>query len=58
MKEDKLIELCAKCAKEYAQGLEITNFRLEPKVSGFVKCGECGAKCWGRSYRVKRRDDK
>ena len=56
MKQDKPIELCAKCAEEYAKGLEITNMVMEPKASGMITCGECGRKCWGSSYRVKRRD--
>lgn len=56
MKQDKPIELCAKCAEKYAKGLEITNMVMEPKASGMITCGECGRKCWGGSYRVKRRD--
>ena len=56
MKQDKLIELCAKCAGEYAKGLEITNMVMEPKASGMITCGECRRKCWGSSYRLKRRD--
>ena len=54
MKQDKPIELCARCAEEYAKGLEITNIRLEKAFSGMITCGECGRKCWGSSYRVKR----
>lgn len=55
VKQDKLIELCPKCAGEYAKGLEITNIRLEKAFSGLITCGECGRKCWGSSYRLKKR---
>lgn len=57
MKQDKLIELCAKCAGEYAKGLESTNMVMEPKASGMIQCWECGRKCWGSSYRIRRRQD-
>lgn len=56
MKQDKPIELCARCAEEYAKGLEITNIRLEKAFSGLITCGECGRKCWGSSYRLRRRE--
>ena len=55
MKQDKPIELCAKCAGEYAKGLEITNMRLERAADGIVKCRECGRNGWGSSYRLVRR---
>ena len=51
---DKLIELCPTCLAEYEAGLAFTNLKLEKKAFGIIKCGQCGRKCWGSSYRVKR----
>lgn len=57
MKQDKLIELCAKCAEKYEKGLEITNMRLDRRVGGMIRCAECGRSCWGSSYRIRRREN-
>lgn len=55
---DKLIELCAQCAKKLEKGLEITNMRLDRRGGGMIRCAECGRSCWGSSYRLRKQEPK
>ena len=48
MQEKKGLELCLRCVVE----LEEAGYELEQIAEGKIVCENCGAKCWGRTFRV------
>lgn len=50
MQEPITRELCLNCMVL----LEENGYELEAVSSGMIVCAECGRKCWGYAYRVRR----
>lgn len=47
------VELCLSCMVQ----MEDAGYELQAISTGMVKCENCGARCWGKAFRVHKARD-